>query len=267
MGGDNPMNEKDAEPRAEGFWIKRNWPIVIGILAVTLSLVDWEYRVNYIDRLKSELAATQKRVRDLTDQLSRFQSYANSEYYGNERQALILLANELGEFDKLKTFFRPLDAPTRQKAVAGFRRMQAIYGTNPIQVELTGEIGNTNLNLVVDELASILREAGFVASVGRPQVRISSNAPVQIEIGRNPGEIELQRFFANAMLDGLVFSEVHVNTNMPQTGRLTVHLFGDPRFSADGHVSFKGESLPPPGTSPADNPRARGSDVLATRSN
>lgn len=261
MGGDNPTNEKDTEPKAGRFWNKRHWPIVIGIVAVTCSTIDWEYRVNYIDSLKSELTATQKHVRDLTDQLAPFQNYANGEYHGD----LSLLAKDLGEIDKMKSFFRPLDSPSRSKVVAAFRALQTTYGTTPIQVELTAEKGNMNLNLVVDELASILKEAGLDASVGQPQVgkvNNSSNAPEPLQIRYNAGEYRLMMSFVYSMTDNFMAPpDLHYTPNIPQTGKLTVQLVGDPRFSADGHVSFNGNRVL------ISRPRGSASDALAARSN
>lgn len=166
MGGYNPTGEKVAEPRAgKTFWTINHSFLLIAIVAVISSAGFWEYVEHVEDdltSLKGVLAKKESQIHDLTDELSLFRVYAIDAYGGDEKRALARLAGKFRELKELKDVFRPLDAPSRKKVVGAFRAVQTAYGTNPIQVELIAEGGNSNRNLMVEEWTSILKEAGLM---------------------------------------------------------------------------------------------------------
>ena len=186
---DTEMGKKGDEPKAgRKLWMQDHWflliPILTAMVAVFSAIGFWEYELDKITSLKTQ-------VRHLTAELSPFRVYAIKEYGGDEKQALAQLAEELKGLEKLKGIFRPLDEPARKRAVAAFRTVQTRYGTNQIHIELIAESSNTNRNMIIDEWVSILREAGFDAFVGRPEVSTLSNQPAALQIGYSASEAAL----------------------------------------------------------------------------
>lgn len=50
--------------------------------------------------------------------------------------------------------------------------------------------------------------------------------------------------FRDATQDEFATTTDIMTTNIPQTGRLTVHIFDDPLFKADGRVTFNRDPGP-----------------------
>ncbi|MCP5060272.1 MAG: hypothetical protein GY937_26530 [bacterium] len=140
-----------------------------------------------------------------------------------------------------RPFYRPLDPELRESLVGQLRGLTTQSRYRRFTIRISVNAGSAPRLEFAQQIASILRDAGFPSSVSVMMI-IPSNPPTplrNISIAPNPNDIEPARAIAES-LRGLVHGGIPVISEPERPrGVLRISLNGDPLFSPEGRVRFR----------------------------
>jgi hypothetical protein len=132
--------------------------------------------------------------------------------------------------------FRPLDPGIRETVLTSLKEIAERLGP---EIEINAQAGSANRRRVAEELAAILREAGFATSgpiIGALMADHNPLAPVTVV--SHPEDQELARQLLEALGGFIVNGMERKSSGTLPMGQVRIALTEEPRFSVDGSVSF-----------------------------
>jgi len=131
--------------------------------------------------------------------------------------------------------YRPLSEPLRQQALSSLRGLARTNTT----VVVSAQVGSPNRIRVAQDLVALLRAAGIPAQYERPsQVFTGDERYPSIKMSLHRDDSAFVPALVQALAPFIFAKYEGKRRDKGAPGKVSVHIFGEPRFTPEGRVLF-----------------------------
>lgn len=197
------------------------------------------------ERIKEELSELQEQIKPVVKLAA--EKYPTLDV----KSALVKLADDIQNLQKqnetlrqqtenlkAQDYFHPLNSSIKSIVDQRLNQILSFTINKKIQITIISESGNTNRQKVAQQLVKILSDVGFPTKGPSPTMTFSKGVLPAVRMELNPADEGIARQLAYALNPYLNVKFSGKSKNVYEQGKITISIYGNPIFSADGSVTF-----------------------------